>query len=132
MEIRSKGKKRCCFSGKIQTETSVPSYVSCPVLLPSAMKTRGGEGSEFIYNFGTKDKNKWLEVRGSSLQLSEFLNTNRVNGETVMHPFYPLVNPLVYHRCWIFVSKVPACCRNQGTESLQAAHRSGDFISWVI
>lgn len=99
----------------------------CPVLCPNAMKARGGEGSEFIYNFGTKDKNKRLEVCGSSSQLPEFLNTNRVNGETVMRPF-----SFHCHCLWISVSEVPACCRNQGTESLQAAHRSGDFISWVI
>lgn len=84
MEIWGKEKKQCCFSERVSTETSIPAYMSYPILFPKVIKARGGERSKFIYIFDNKDKNKQLEVCGGSLQLFEFLNTN---GETVMHTF---------------------------------------------
>lgn len=43
-----KKKKRCCFSEKIWTETLIPSFPSCPILFPYALKKNGGEGSELF------------------------------------------------------------------------------------
>lgn len=96
--------------------------------LQNAMKTRGEEDQNSFIILGSRIKiNSWKSVE----VLCNFLNF-WMQVEWMQKCYGPFFFPLVFHCYWIFVFEVPACCRNQGTESLQAAHRSGDFISWVI
>lgn len=66
-----KKKKQCCFSEKIWTETLIPSFPSCPILFPYALKKNGGEGSElFIILVPRMKINGWQSVE----VLCNFLN----------------------------------------------------------